>query len=1264
MSANNIVFKREFEVTTYELEGKQTRIWSVAFDPLGKCVLIGTDKNILICDYKTGALIHSINEHEVNVYCVAFHPNGKQFASGGGDKNVMLWNRNGQGILKYSHNYSIEHLEYNPISFELISITSFDICLWNTKQNKRVYKSNIPSKCLSVNWSPNGKLFVLSLQNNSILIYDKSGKQIHSINKNDHNKHDNIVCCKWYDHKRLMVASWNKKLSFYDIESDTKDYKRMKVKNVYNIKLDFYPNAICSIRNSCIIISGLDNYLHLYTAQGTFIEKYKDIYGTKKKKKNNKKVNNQRDWILSICNQENSRKFCYGTNNGYLVCNKIIFKTVHSLQDNLYAYRAQNLCNLYVENMITKQKELLKTNGYIKMIAVYKYRLAVLFNDKLLIYSSNQHDQNDMNYKLTNKIDESYDCNLLIITNNHLIICTENKFKAVDFDGKKLNEWKFNNAIRYIKNISGAPNKEGMLVGLANGEIYTVFINKKYPIFHYQHNSVIRCVDISTSKSKLAIVGEDRKLCIYDLEQKKILLQDTNANAVAFNDEFDDIFAFTSKNIAIIRNFNGNFQYTAKTDGFIVHFSASTVYTLFSSTNTMASFKIPQSQPLKRYIQSKSFDNAYKIACLGVTKYEWKNLGLKAIESMRFDVARKAFTNLSSSKDVIKYTDFVNFIEMQYHNQSGNKENKNDKNNLLMADIFAYQGEFDKASKIYCSNKQYHRAIEMYLDLRDWENAKELIERYNASSTPRSKSSYSMNDLLLKQAKWLQSSGDEMSAADMYWSAKQYKQGFDLLFETKKFEVIKPKILSLLSQNSQNIESDEKLIEFYQYVASKFRKLNDIAFIKDVYIATKNYSKLIEIYIEREEWDEAFIIINEHKEMKKDILLPYAKWLAMNDKFDEASKAFHEAGYPKYAIKILNNLTQNCLTQKKYNDTAYYYWLLAIEHLKFNHIQKFKMYREKSQLYYAYNIINQYIQSPFTSYTAEILFYAAKFALNLYDENSKISKVALLYILAKQCMELEAYKLARSIISKLITLRIPTEWRDRIELDSLLIRTKPFTDPQHLASYICPRCSTTNYNSNHSQICTHCKHRFIHCMISFQSLPLVEFKIIDSLSHDEAIKLIKRVPPKNDKNEANLFGIDDDENDNDDEEDVNVMNLDDMDEDLNSDDNDNDVFYQQLMNFDNNDGGEDESDLDGNMPSIILDGIALEKINPSEIFVIDYRKYCKDMAPKYYRCIVPEECDDIIICPNCQLLFRGEEYEVALINNGHLCPFCRYKFSS
>ena len=130
------------------------------------------------------------------------------------------------------------------------------------------------------------------------------------------------------------------------------------------------------------------------------------------------------------------------------------------------------------------------------------------------------------------------------------------------------------------------------------------------------------------------------------------------------------------------------------------------------------------------------------------------------------------------------------------------------------------------------------------------------------------------------------------------------------------------------------------------------------------------------------------------------------------------------------------------------------------------------------------------------------------------------------------------------------------------------------------------------------------------------------------------------------------------------------------------DDNDDDAFYRQLMSFDaagNGPGAVDsdcvlEDGMNAAASSIVLDGPAMERMSPSEIFIVDFRKYCEgdgaakeakeQMAPTYFRCIVPEEAFDIVVCPSCQLLFRGEEFEVALINNGHLCPFCRFSFSS
>lgn len=77
-------------------------------------------------------------------------------------------------------------------------------------------------------------------------------------------------------------------------------------------------------------------------------------------------------------------------------------------------------------------------------------------------------------------------------------------------------------------------------------------------------------------------------------------------------------------------------------------------------------------------------------------------------------------------------------------------------------------------------------------------------------------------------------------------------------------------------------------------------------------------------------------------------------------------------------------------------------------------------------MYYAYHAIQRYIQEPFTSHLPESLFNIARFLMHGAQKELPrgVSKVDILFALAKQSRNLEAFKLARLAYEKLQTLKV------------------------------------------------------------------------------------------------------------------------------------------------------------------------------------------------------------------------------------------------
>ena len=130
------------------------------------------------------------------------------------------------------------------------------------------------------------------------------------------------------------------------------------------------------------------------------------------------------------------------------------------------------------------------------------------------------------------------------------------------------------------------------------------------------------------------------------------------------------------------------------------------------------------------------------------------------------------------------------------------------------------------------------------------------------------------------------------------------------------------------------------------------------------------------------------------------INLPYADWLSANDRFDEAQEAYKNAGRPDLSLRIIEFLSSNAISEKRFQDAAQYYWMLATESLKLTekadtkdknerlkYLENFEEYLKLSEIYQAYNLVNKYIEENYRAMIQgalfdESTFNASRFIIN------------------------------------------------------------------------------------------------------------------------------------------------------------------------------------------------------------------------------------------------------------------------------------------
>jgi intraflagellar transport protein 122 len=137
----------------------------------------------------------------------------------------------------------------------------------------------------------------------------------------------------------------------------------------------------------------------------------------------------------------------------------------------------------------------------------------------------------------------------------------ESRIQSLLFNGVKEREWTMESPVRYLKVIGGPARREGLLVGLKNGQVCTpdqsaftflllvkimrlltkgcrclielilslqimkVFLDNPFPVLLLKQNTAVRCLDLSANRKKLAVVDEFNTVLVYDLATKEMIYQ-------------------------------------------------------------------------------------------------------------------------------------------------------------------------------------------------------------------------------------------------------------------------------------------------------------------------------------------------------------------------------------------------------------------------------------------------------------------------------------------------------------------------------------------------------------------------------------------------------------------------------------------------------------------------------------------------------------------------------------------------------------------
>lgn len=917
-----------------------------------------------------------------------------------------------------------------------------------------------------------GQYIALGMSNGVVSIRNKAGEEKSKIERPG-GANSPIFALGWNppasgnNADLLCIADWAQCLSFYSIGGLVGKERNL---GFDPLCLTYFPDG------EFLAVAGCSKSVQLFTRDGVKLGMLGEEHG---------------GWIWNVAIHPFGNAMVVACHDGSLVFYSLAFSTVHALYRERYAFR-ENLCDLIIQNLVSGQKVRIKCRDLIHKIAIYKNRLAVQLPERVVLYELSSGENQPMHYRVKEKIAKKFECSLLVVCAENLVLCQEKKLQNLDFSGEMQREWVLDSFIRYIKVTGGPPGKEGLLLGLKNGKVWRIFLDNALPILVTTVLSSVRCLDLNSNRSKLAVVDDVGRLVVRDLITDSMLFQDLGVNSVAFNTQLESMVCYShiSGGLSVRVGSSLSPRSPQSMQGVVVGLSGSTAFCLRG--NVMTNVPLALGSTMWQFSESQMLEEALEVANLGagVPMADWEGLAQTALDAINFHVAREAYVKIRN----LPWLELINELRERQKRADVSKE-------ILQGDIMAFQGKFKEATRMYQKGGSNSKALTMYSDLRMFDLAQTCLA--DGASDDKI-------ELVKRRAEWAASVNEPRAAAELLLAAGETQRAIEIVAEQGWTDILLDLGRKINDKNS------------LEQVASHLKRLKALPLAAEIYRKLGNEENLVLLHAENHDWKEAFRLAEDLPKLKSTVHLKHAEWLAESDQFVAAHEAFVLGGKPKEASKLLRDLVECAVTEERFQDAGYYTWLQAKQCLQERStksstvITDFKRLLKLSSIYYAYNTIHAYLREPFTSSPPLTLFTTSRFVANQIGSAvppKGISMFAVFYTLAKQAKVLGANKLHLQINNKLQTFKAPIGIQEQVDVNFINSRASSvgFNDPEELLS-MCYKCS--NYSTHlHGNVCPNCQQEFIFSFVSFEILPLAEFIPQVGIDSQEVERLL-RAPPK------------------------------------------------------------------------------------------------------------------------------------------------------